>query len=80
MWGLQASIVDVETAFLQRDLIGVIYMNIPEGLKEDQDHCLLMKRNIHRWVNLFSINKALKNGHKLRNIFCLFVCQRDLFL
>jgi Reverse transcriptase (RNA-dependent DNA polymerase) len=44
MWGLQASIIDEETAFLHRDLSEEIYMNIREGLKEDQGHlmtCLL---------------------------------------
>jgi hypothetical protein len=43
MWGLQASIVDVETAFLYGYLNEEIYMNITEGLNEDQDHCLLLK-------------------------------------
>jgi hypothetical protein len=36
IWGLQASIVDVETAFLHGDSSEEIYMNIPEGLGEDQ--------------------------------------------
>jgi Reverse transcriptase (RNA-dependent DNA polymerase) len=38
MWGLQASIVDVETAFLHGDLSQGIYMNVPERLEEDQEH------------------------------------------
>jgi Reverse transcriptase (RNA-dependent DNA polymerase) len=50
MWGLQASIVDVETAFLYGYLNEEIYMNITEGLNEDQDHCLLLKKTIYGLV------------------------------
>jgi Reverse transcriptase (RNA-dependent DNA polymerase) len=50
MGGLQASIVNVETEFLHGDLSEEIYMNIPEGLKEDQEHCLLLKKRIYGLV------------------------------
>jgi hypothetical protein len=35
IWNLEASTVDVETAFLHGDLKGEIYMNIPEGMSYD---------------------------------------------
>jgi Reverse transcriptase (RNA-dependent DNA polymerase) len=47
MWGLQASIVIVETAFLHGDLSEEIYMNVPEGLIKEQDHCLLLNKTIY---------------------------------
>jgi Reverse transcriptase (RNA-dependent DNA polymerase) len=50
MWELQASFVDVETAFLLGDLSEEIYMNIPEALNEDQDHFLLLKKTIYGLV------------------------------
>ena len=50
MWGLQASIIDVETAFLHGDLSEEIYMNIPEGMSKGQDHCLLLKKTIYGLV------------------------------
>jgi hypothetical protein len=47
IWNLQASIVDVETGFLHRDLQEVIYVNVPEGLQQDSNSCLLLKKTIY---------------------------------
>jgi hypothetical protein len=39
IWNLKACIIDVETAFLQRELKEEIYMNIPEGMNSDSNNC-----------------------------------------
>jgi hypothetical protein len=44
---LQASIVDVETAFLDGDLQVDIYMSIPEGMNQDTNTCLLFRKAIY---------------------------------
>jgi Reverse transcriptase (RNA-dependent DNA polymerase) len=49
IWNLQASIVDVETAFLHGDL-QEIYMNVPEGLQQDSNSCLVLKKTIYGLV------------------------------
>jgi len=48
--GLQASIVDVETAFLHGNLQEEIYMKIPEGMNVKNDSCLRLKRTIYGLV------------------------------
>jgi Reverse transcriptase (RNA-dependent DNA polymerase) len=50
IWNLQASIVDVESAFLHGDLQEEIYMNVPEGLQQDSHSCLLLKKAIYGLV------------------------------
>jgi hypothetical protein len=50
LWDLQASIVDVETAFLHGNLQEKIYMNVPKGLSQDDNTCLLLKKTIYGLV------------------------------
>jgi hypothetical protein len=47
IWDVQASIVDVEMAFLHGDLQEEIYMNISEGMQQDSNNCLLLKKTIY---------------------------------
>jgi Reverse transcriptase (RNA-dependent DNA polymerase) len=44
MWGLRASIVDVETAFLHGKLSEEIYMNSPDGMDIKCNKCLQLKK------------------------------------
>jgi hypothetical protein len=50
IWDLQASFVDVETAFLQGDLQEEIYMSIPEGMNKDTNTCLFLRITIYGLV------------------------------
>jgi hypothetical protein len=50
LWDLQASIVDVETAFLHGDLQEEIYMNVSKGMSQDDNTCLLLKKTIYGLV------------------------------
>jgi Reverse transcriptase (RNA-dependent DNA polymerase) len=50
IWDLQASIIDVETAFLHGELQEEIYMNVPEGLGTDPNYCLKLKKTIYSLV------------------------------
>jgi hypothetical protein len=49
-WGLEASIIDFETTFFHGQVTEEIYMNIPEDMNEDQDHCLQLKKTIYGLV------------------------------
>jgi hypothetical protein len=49
-WNLEASIVDVKTAFLHGELQEEIYMNIPEGMSYDSKDCLLLTKTIYGLV------------------------------
>jgi hypothetical protein len=50
IWNLEASIVDIETAFLHGELQEEIYMNIPEGMSYDSKRCLLLTKTIYGLV------------------------------
>jgi hypothetical protein len=47
IWNLEASIVNVETAFLHDELQEEIYINIPEGMSYDSKHCILLTKTIY---------------------------------
>jgi hypothetical protein len=40
MWGLPASLIDVETAFLHGKLSEEIYMSAPDGMDVKDNKCL----------------------------------------
>jgi hypothetical protein len=40
----------VKTSFLHGELTEEIYMNIPEGMNEDQGHCIQSKKTIYGLV------------------------------
>ena len=44
LWGLDAKIVDIETAFLHGDLEEEIYMECPEGLSLNEEHLTLSEK------------------------------------
>jgi hypothetical protein len=50
LWDLQAIIVDVGKAFLHGDLQEEIYMNVPKGMNQDDNTCLLLKKTIYGLV------------------------------
>jgi len=50
VWGLDAIIVDVETAFLHGDLEEEIYMNLPQGMNGESDECLLLLKALYGLV------------------------------
>jgi Reverse transcriptase (RNA-dependent DNA polymerase) len=50
IWGLQVTIIDVETAFLHGNLQEEIDMNIPEGIKNKETDWLRLKRTIYGLV------------------------------
>jgi hypothetical protein len=50
LWDLQASIVDVETAFLHGNLQEEIYMNVPKGTSQVDNTCLFLKKTIYGLV------------------------------
>jgi hypothetical protein len=39
--------VDVETAFLHGNLQEEIYMNVPKGMSQDDNTCLMLKKTIY---------------------------------
>jgi len=50
VWGLDAIIVDVETAFLHGDLEEEIYMNLPHRMDGESDKCLLLLKALYGLV------------------------------
>jgi len=60
VWGMDAIIVDVETAFLHGKLEEEIYMNLLEGMEGDENECLLLLKALyglvqgaHQWWKKF---------------------------
>jgi Reverse transcriptase (RNA-dependent DNA polymerase) len=49
-WGLQASIIDVETAFLHGTLNEEIYMNSPNRMDIEDNKCLRLKKTVYGLV------------------------------
>ena len=47
IWKLQASIINVETAFLHGDLQEDMYMTIPEGMESNNNACALLNKTIY---------------------------------
>jgi Reverse transcriptase (RNA-dependent DNA polymerase) len=47
IWDLQARIVDAETTILHGDLQEEIYMSVPEGMNQDSNTCLLLRKTIY---------------------------------
>jgi len=50
VWKLDAIIVDVEMAFLHRDLEEEVYMNLPNGMEGSDDECLLLLKALYGLV------------------------------
>jgi hypothetical protein len=50
LWDMQASIVDIETAFLHGYLQEEIYVNVPKGMSQDDNTCILLKKIIYGLV------------------------------
>jgi hypothetical protein len=66
IWNLEASIVNVEAAFLHVKLQEEIYMNISEGMSYDSKHCLLLTKTIYGLVqNARELHKNLMSTLKL---------------
>jgi hypothetical protein len=55
---LEASIVNLEVEFLHDELQEEIYMNIPEGMSYDSNHCLLLTKTI------FGLVQSAREFHK----------------
>jgi len=60
VWNLDSIIVDVEMAFLHRDLEEEVYMNLPNGMEGSDDECLLLLKALyglvqgaHQWWKKF---------------------------
>ena len=49
-WKLTAKVVDIETAFLHGDLKETIYMEIPKGMKAEDNECLILNKTIYGLV------------------------------
>jgi hypothetical protein len=50
LWDLQASIIDVEKAFLHGNLQEEIYKNVLKGMSQDDNTCLLLNKTIYGLV------------------------------
>ena len=62
-WNLKAKIVDIKTAFLHGDLKETIYMEIPKGLKAEENECLLLKKKI--WASSRAQENLIENLFRL---------------
>ena len=54
LFGMDAMIFDVETAFLHGDLKERIYMDCPEGMEHGEAECLLLIKSIYGLVQASS--------------------------
>jgi Reverse transcriptase (RNA-dependent DNA polymerase) len=45
-WNLKAKVVDIKTLFLHGDLEETIYMEIPKGMKAEDNECLILNKTI----------------------------------
>ena len=81
--GLDATIIDVKTAFLYGRLDEEIYMTVPEGYREEhdigEDECLLLQQALyglvqaaHQWWKRL-VAELCRLGFKLTADPCLLV-------
>jgi hypothetical protein len=81
IWILEASIVDVEIAFLHCELQEEIYISIPEGMSYDSKNVLLLTKPINRLVhNARELYKSLfliLNSKYSRAINLIRVCYKN---
>ena len=52
VWGLDAIIINMETAFLYGELKEEIYMELPKGMTGWTDECLLLLKSIYGLVQV----------------------------
>ena len=67
VYGYDAMIFDVETAFLMGDLDELIYMDCPKGMDHQPDECLLLEKTIYGLVQS-ARNYGLKFANFMKSI------------
>jgi hypothetical protein len=63
VWNMTCTVVDIETAFLHRDLDEEMYMEVPKGLEIKHNNKLMLRKNIYGLVQ-----SARKFYDKLINV------------